>query len=88
MKADTPDDSIFVSYIPFNIKITKIESKMNRQNKKTQNILKIILANQGIGLPISKRKSHRKTQLDLNKWMHHMAQDHPHCLGDPIPRPT
>ena len=63
MKADTPDDAIFVSYIPFNIKITKIESKMNRQNKKTQNILKIILANQGIGLPISKRKSHRKNTI-------------------------
>ena len=79
MEVDTPYYATFVSSITFNTKITEMESSMNRQNEETQNLLRLIMVNQGIGTPIPPRNS-QGNDTSGSKWV-----DSPSGTGPPIP---
>ena len=68
MEVDTPYDAKFAIIIMFNTNINEMESSMNRQNKETQNILLLILANQGIGTPILPGKAQKNNTSGV-KWV-------------------
>ena len=79
MELDTPDNGTFVSAITFSTNITEMKSRMNRQNKETRNLLRLLLANERI----EKLTPTRKTQGNSTsgaKWV-----DEPNGTGPPTP---
>ena len=48
MEVDTPDDATFFISITLNTNINETEYMINKQNEETQNLLLLLISNQGI----------------------------------------
>ena len=68
MEEYRPDYSKNFSAFMFNINITEMESRMNIQKEDTQNLLGLLLANQGIGSPTPTRKA-QGNNTSGDKWV-------------------